>query len=199
MTDLIYSNEFRVDCDLNGEGILLITDIDQLLFAELGLPPENLCWLLNLGDTGNQDDWHITTSWSCEDAVIYLDQFFSAYVRYYCHGKIWVDAEVNFIDARTGAHVCMKEYGFDDGSETLTFNVYCNTGDNPHNWARVLQHFIGLPGSYPTDVQQDKLEQTMSIVSPTPGKKYSQRYIIARPDNSLDDNISVRGFQVAYG
>ena len=80
--------------------------------------------ILDMGDFGDgRIAWHLVTELDPAAAHRLLDRVFHTYVDSYCMGKWWVDARVRYIV--DGSTQFVREYGFEDGQDTLRFNVHC--------------------------------------------------------------------------
>ena len=125
------TKEFTVDTTANNGdlGSLIITDAQLLLrpapagqYHKIPYDVAHAMSILNLNEDEGAWVRHIVCHESPQEAVRLLDSVFSAYLDACCM-ELWCDALVNFIQDDTTVEV--KHYGFDDGSYTMIFNVYC--------------------------------------------------------------------------
>ncbi|MDB5170012.1 MAG: hypothetical protein JWN82_408 [Candidatus Saccharibacteria bacterium] len=205
------ANEFAIDLDPEdgyGQGILLVTDVRLLLRSAVPgqyhytvpYDSNNIIRVLNLGDEGNVDAWHIACELPFTETMNQLDKLFSCYADYYTMSKIWVDLRVNFFGANdTILHT--EIYG--GGEDAITFNIYCqefwDTGSlATANWAPLLRIYLGVGRPFREFVGYDQIEAFLSEVTPG-GTNFHVPYVVVRPDDTSEDGFKARGFMVHYG
>lgn len=194
-----HSNEFVVDPDLEGQGTLIITDAALLIrpavpgqyHGDVAHDSGRVNTVMDLGDIGDGNCWHIVTSLNVTEAHQLLDRAFYTYVDYYCMAKIWVDALVSYIDA-DGSTKRTKKYGFTDGSDTLYFNVYC--GYAPETDCReLLQRVISTPPD--RQVKVGEMEHFFGSNSQSASANY--RVVVVSPSNN-EARFVARGFIMSH-
>jgi hypothetical protein len=111
--------------------------------------------VLDLGNDMATYQWHIVYKGDPHAAHRLLDRVFYAYIDGCCLQQ-WCDARVCYIV--NGKTVRVVEYGFEDGSYTLVFNVYCGiAGDNTEEFLASLtaaetgRFIVVRPGSSEND------------------------------------------------
>ncbi len=134
MTTIITEFPINLDDECEGLGALIITDAQLLVRPRKvqGYPmsvkhdTSHAYGILRLGNDMGVYTTHIICKDGPSAAHQLLDRLFYAYVDGCCL-ELWCDARVCYID--NGEVAKVEEYGFDDGSYTMFFRVYCNVTD----------------------------------------------------------------------
>lgn len=169
----VHTTEFTVDLDEEGQGDVIITDARLLVQprrvpgqypASVGHDTGHAASILALGNDGDTPYWHIISPLSVQETDHLLDRVFYAYVDGCCL-ELWCDAIVSYI-VNCDENFLDKRYGFEDGSYTMHFNVYCG-------------------------ISPDKIEEFLPEIV---GCLNRNRYIVVRPD-STEQGFVAQGFE----
>ncbi len=205
------THEFEVDLDEEGQGTLLLTDLELLfrptpttekLYRQSPFDDAHIWRIMSLGDDdsgGYGITWYVATRLPASQAASRMHHSWHAYFNGYCAANVWIDVDVCYIGAG-GRTLFTRGYGFsDDYNVRGRVYVYCRefweeldpSGDSAvADWRLFLKRLA--PSEQP--VRLDQLEERLAA-GLSVGYPGISRLIVVRPAEN-PNGYTARGFEL---
>lgn len=202
--------------DLEGLGILLVTDLTALVRPIAGHDPyyrrathdvRHFSRVMNMGDWDDDQwntSWHIVTSLPAAEAKRLLHEPLNCYFDTYSPEKSWIDVHVHYQGVSGAA--AKAEYGFCDARKVGHVTVYAKeywqqydpSGDPTQgDWSYLLEYLVGdrvydpTGMSIPVDlsIPADKVDLVLAQ------SECSSPIVVVRPSDDYP-GFTARGFNI---